>query len=255
MGEVEELDGRPDAAIREYLRAILQMGDRSPTAIRRAAQLLGERQRFSEAQLVLKKLREERAPLSGEMQKLDAQVAFRNQDYSGALAKAEAIVSENSDNYRDLLWLAQIRWAAGQPAEPILRRAVAIAKDAAEARLALVGYLAGNGKKAEAEAVLKAAAQALPREKSLLALAQGHEILGQIDKAESLHAEALAAQPDNPRILRSSASFHLRASRPDKAVPQLRKLVDAGVDTVDAQWARRVLAERPGQPGRPSEVA
>ncbi len=219
MAEVDELDGRPDAAIREYLRAILQMGDRSPAAIRRAAQLLSERQRFSEAQLVLKKLHEERAPLSGEMQKLDAQVAFRNQDYSGALAKAQAIVSEESDNYRDLLWLAQIRWAAGQPAEAILRRAVALAKDAPEARLALVGYLAGTGKKAEAEAVLTTAAQELPREKSLLALARGHEILGQTEKAESLYAEALAAQPDDPRILRSSASFQLRAGHPRRRSP------------------------------------
>ena len=79
------------------------------------------------------------------------------QDYYGsAVAKAEQVVSENSDNYRDLIWLGQLRWAANQPAEPLFRRAIALAKDAPEARLALILYLAGTDRKADAEAALEA---------------------------------------------------------------------------------------------------
>ena len=72
LAEAAQLDGRPDAAIREYLRAIVEMGDRTPAAIRQATRLLEERQRFSEADLVLKKLRDEGTPLDGEMGRMSA---------------------------------------------------------------------------------------------------------------------------------------------------------------------------------------
>ena len=242
LAEIAEIDDRPDAAIREYLRAIVEMGDRSPTAIRRSARLLWDRQRFAEADLVLKKLREGNAPLSGEMRRLAAQVAFQNQDYAQALGKAEEIVSDRSDNYRDLLWLGQLRWAAGQPAEPLFRRAIALAKDAPEARTALIAYLAGSGHKPEAEVALEQAEKDLPRAKAILALAQGREAIGQVGRAETLYREAIASRPDDIRALRGAATFYLRNDRPAESEPLLRKIIDMGGATTDASWARRVLA-------------
>jgi tetratricopeptide (TPR) repeat protein len=50
----EEAEGRPDRALAAYLRAI-ELGDRNPAVLRRAAQLLAERGRRAEADAVLRK--------------------------------------------------------------------------------------------------------------------------------------------------------------------------------------------------------
>jgi len=242
LAEVDQLDDRPDAAIRQLLRAILELGERSPAAIRRTAQLLSERQRYTEAELVLKKLRDDQIPLSGELRRLSAQVAFRNQDYSGALERAEQVVSDRSDDYRDLLWLGQLRWAAGQPAEPAFRRAVALAGEAPDAWLALILYLTGTGRKADAAEAFKKAEAALPRAQSLLALAQACEALGQPERAGALYAEALKARPDDLATLRGAATFQLRADHAAEAEAHLKRIIDLGGATTDAAWARRVLA-------------
>ena len=242
LAEVDQLDDRPDAAIRHLLRAVMELGDRSPSAIRRTAQLLSERQRYTEAELVLGKLRDDRVPLSGELRRLSAQVAFRNQDYSGALERAEQVVSDRSDDYRDLIWLGQLRWAAGQPAEPAFRRAVALAGQAPDAWLALILYLAGTNRKADATEALAKAEASLPRAPSLLALAQACEAIEQPDRAAALYAEALKARPDDLATLRGVATFQLRSDRPAEAEPHLKRIIDLGGATTDAAWARRVLA-------------
>ena len=259
LAEVDELDGQPDAAIRDYLQAIIALGDRSATAIRRVAALLGERQRFAEAELVLRRLREERAPLSGDLRRLAARVAFRNQDYAGALGEAEGVVPENSEDHRDLLWLAQLRWAAGQPAEPLLRRAVALAPAAPEARLGLVTYLAGTGRPQEARAALAQAEAELPRRASLLALAQAAEVVGEPDRAGALYAEALAAadkadRPARLAALRGAAGFELRGGRVDEAEGHLREIIDLGGASTDTAWARRLLATTLARRGDPSRT-
>ena len=242
LAEVDQLDDRPDAAIRDLLRAVMELGERSPSAIRRTAQLLSDRQRYAEAELVLKKLQDDKVPLSGELQRLSAQVAFRNQDYAGALDRAERVISDRSDDYRDQIWLGQLRWAAGRPAEPSFRRAVALAGKAPEAWLALILYLAGTGRKADAAEALKKAEAALPRETSLLALAQACEALGQPERAGKLYAEALKVHPDDLANLRAQATFQLRSNRPADAEPYLKRILDLGGATTDAAWARRVLA-------------
>jgi Tfp pilus assembly protein PilF len=50
----EEAEGRPDRALAAYLRAI-ELGERNPAVLRRAAQLLAERGRRAEADAVLRK--------------------------------------------------------------------------------------------------------------------------------------------------------------------------------------------------------
>ena len=242
LAEIELADGRPESAIRDYLKAIVELGERDPAAIRRAAGLLGERQRFTEAELVLRKLRDERAPLSGEMQRLAAQVAFRNQDYASALEQAEKVVSDRSEDYRELIWLGQLRWAAGKPAEPAFRRAVVLAGDAPEARLALITYLAGTDRKAEAEKALAEAEKALPPETAALALARANAVLGRTDRARELYRKAQADRPADLRGRRGAATFYLGANAPAEAEPLLERIIDLGGAATDVAWARRVLA-------------
>jgi tetratricopeptide (TPR) repeat protein len=242
LAEIDELSGNVESAIRNYLRAILEMGERDPAVIGRVAQSLHARQRFSEAELVLRKLKDERMPLSGELQRLSAHVSFTKQDYDRAVRQAERVVSDQSVDYRDLLWLGQLRWGANQDPEPAFRRAVSLAENVPETWLALLMYLADNGRKKEAEETLRRCEQALPKAEVGVALALGEEVLGNIDRARKLYGEALAAHPTDLRVLRATALFHLRGGRLAEAEPILARMTQASGTSSDRQWARRLLA-------------
>jgi tetratricopeptide (TPR) repeat protein len=64
LARLEEAEGRPDRALAAYLRAI-ELGDRGPAVLRRAAQLLKERGRPADADDVLRKAVDARAADQG----------------------------------------------------------------------------------------------------------------------------------------------------------------------------------------------
>src|SRR5439155_4538233 len=94
--------------------------------------------------------------LSGDLQRLAAEVSLLNQDYAHAPEMARRVVSDQSRDYRDHIWLGQILWSAGRTteAEPALRRATALAAERPEPWMVLVQFLAATGRKAEAEATI-----------------------------------------------------------------------------------------------------
>src|SRR5205809_211587 len=76
---LEELDDNPERAVECYQRA-LELGNRQPAIIRRVVQLLFERRRYAEAEQVIRKLLEhDHAPISGDLGRLAAEIALRNQ--------------------------------------------------------------------------------------------------------------------------------------------------------------------------------
>ncbi len=245
QAQVDELDGNPEGALKNYLRAIVELGERDPAAVRRAVELLYARQRYDQAALVLRKLRE-RGPISADLQRLAADVSLRTQDYGGALEMARKAVSAESKDYRDLIWLAQILSAAGgdqaDQAEPLLRRAVSLKGEVPDTWVALILYLAGSGRKEKAEEALREAERKLPPEGAALALAHCHEAVGHADRARDLYQAALAAKPDDVATLRSVSSFHLRGGRLNDAEPLLSRIIGLKGPTADAAWARRLLA-------------
>jgi tetratricopeptide (TPR) repeat protein len=242
LAEIDRLRGDAAAAIRNYLRAIDELGDRSPATLTTAAQLLYARGQHDQAKRMIALLREQDAPISGGLQRMAAEIAFQAQDYGRALEQAELAVSAKSDDYRELIWLGRLRWAAGQPAEPLFRRAVTEAPEAPEARVALVSYLVGSGQAEAAEAATREAEAQLPRDQAALALARCHELIGQGERAKALYQEALAARPDDVPTLKEVATFHLRSGHMGDAAPHLQHIVDVGGLTEDAAAARRTLA-------------
>ena len=64
----------------------------------------------------------------------------------------------------------------------------------------------------KAEAALAEAHKNIPRDEAFLPLAVCHEALGQIDRAKELYEAARAAKPNDPKVLISLASYHLRRS-------------------------------------------
>ena len=91
-----------------------------------------------------KLLDQDQAPVAGDLGRLAAEIALRNQQHERALELARQAVSADSRDYRDHIWLGQILWALDRPAqaEQALRHAVALADQAPDAWVALIQYLA-----------------------------------------------------------------------------------------------------------------
>jgi tetratricopeptide (TPR) repeat protein len=77
-----------------------------------------------------------------------------------------------------------------------------------------------------------------------LALAQCHEMLARMGRAEELYREALARKPKDALALGRAARFYLRTDQPEKAEPLLRSLLDPALPLPDGEraWVRRQLA-------------
>jgi cellulose synthase operon protein C len=245
MAEIDQLKGDPTRAIRNYQRAVTELGDRNPLVIRPLVQLLFERRRYAEADLVLRKLPEE-ALLTPELQRLTASVAFQTQDYDRAESLARKAVANNSRDYRDYLWLGMILSASPKnraEAEQVFCQAVRLADTKPETWVALVGHLAACGEKDKARAEIQEAQRRLSSETAALALARCYETIGDMQKAKELYDSALAANPEDLTVLRSVAGSYLNRGLFLDAEPHLQKIIALSIKAPDdAAWAKRLLA-------------
>jgi tetratricopeptide (TPR) repeat protein len=243
QAEFHELNGRPEAAIRCYQEAVAA-GERSPDVIRRAVRLLHQRRRFVEADDLLGRL-QDREALLGDLGRAAAEVALFRKDTARALELARKAVAADSKDHAELIWLGHVLCAANRwpEAEPLFRRALALAEQSPEAWVALVQYLARVDRKAEAEALIAQARGKLPADQALLAADQCHELLGQFERAAALYEAALAERPHDLPTLRHLARFALLRQLLPQAEKYLRAILDlrdrAGEDVA---WARRLLA-------------
>ena len=194
------------------------------------------------------------------------------------LIRAEGVVSDRSEDYRDLLWLAQFRAAAGRPggaAVPAGRRPLRGGAGGPDRPDPPPGRDRAQG---PAEAALERAEEGLPRDGAILVLARGREG----DRPARSGRTALprggrVPPPGRPGRFREAATFYLRIGRPAKAEPLLKRVIDADGGPAEATWARRLLAtlvggngghvralraleildpsDRPGAVGRPDEAS
>jgi tetratricopeptide (TPR) repeat protein len=246
-GELSELSGNPAAALPAYLRAI-DLGERGADVIRRAVGLLYERQRFHEADQVLRKLPEQ--ALLGNLKRLAADVSLRvastPQEFGKALVQAREAVSPDSQDYRDQLWLGLVLSAAdrAEEAEAALRRAVQLSPATPAAWVALVQCLVRHGQKDRARAAVLEAEGKVPRAGSSLALARCHELLGDDARAEAMYKAGVAARgAGDATALAALAGFYLRRGRERDAQAQFEKIVALrSTAREQADWAGRMLA-------------
>lgn len=238
-----EKRAREEEATRHYLRAIDDLRDRSPGALITAAQLLYRQRRFDAADRMVQYLRAQNVPVVGSLRRMVAEIAFRNRDYQRALEQAQEVVSDDSDDPKDLIWLGRLRWAAGQAtAEATLRNAVKKGPELPETHLALIGYLARTGRRDAALEALADAERQLPAGKSTPALAEANELAGRADRARELHEAALEAHPEDLAALRAAAAFYLRSGRSREATAHLKTIVAKHAGTPEAKAASRTLA-------------
>jgi len=245
-------------ALENYLRAI-ELGDYNTVAIRRAAQLLSQQGRFSEARDVIHVLEQRQVPLSPELERIKSPLDLQGGDVDSALELARKGALDSKD-FRQHIWLGQVLdvkrrqvQAEGNSAraqqlmgetEQALRHAVDLSSQTAETWVPLVRFLGGTEQRDKAQEAIQQAREKLPPDQAPLALAQCYEAIGEFDPAQEQYAGALAAAPNNPSIVRTVAEFYWRIGKYKQAEDQLQRIIEGEVQAqqADVMWARRLWA-------------
>ena len=234
-------------ALTNYLRAI-DMGERNPLIGLRTAELLSERTRYAEADLVLRRL-------EGQLSAAEDQQRI---EIARALAQARAALVDKNDDKNHLRLGQVLSWAGRQAsadgqkdqaaarfkeAETELRQAITLARSQPDAYVALMQVLAFAGRPDDARKVAADAEKALPNDQNALKLAQCYLLVGDMTKVKAFCHNAVTLAPENPDTLRTAAFFALRAGATDDAKNYLRRLtkLDAKAPS-EAADALRVLA-------------
>ncbi len=244
--QVAELLGNYDEAINNYQRAI-DLGERDLNAVRRVLQLLFDKRRYAEADLVLGKLPEQ-VIAAAQLEKMATEFSIQQGNYEEALERARRAIPKDSKDYRDHIWLGQVQWAAGKPqdARAALSKAIELAPDKPDGWIAMVQMLA-RSKKAEdlkeAEKVIEQAKSNLAKDQAALTLAQCYAILKNNEKAGEFYQAALREKPNDLPTLQSAAEFYLGTGQFAEAEKELRAVVaPANQKSAEFSRARRLLA-------------
>ena len=250
--------GNEELAIDNYLRAV-DLGERSPRAVRRVVQLLAQRQRFLEADRIIRRIEEQQSPFSASLSRLASEVSLRLDDFDRALDMAKQAAAD-SPRQEDHIWLGQVLGILGQraraekrtteaeriwgEAEKELRRAVELSQNSTDAWVAMIQFLVRTAQKEKAEKAIAEAEGKIPVEQAPLALAQCYEVMGNREMAEKKYLAAVAAAPADVTVLRRLVEFYLRTGKTRDAQTHLKRIV-AGEIKAGGQhlvWARRALA-------------
>jgi cellulose synthase operon protein C len=244
-GEIAELAGSIDQAIKSYWRAV-ELGNVQLSLVRRLVGLLAQGDRFDEIDQVARVLRDQGAALD-EIAIVKTLVAIRKQDYDRGIALARQAFPETSTNYADHLNLGRIYQAAGRTDEAgkEFRRAVELGPGVPESWLTYVQHLVQAKRMDQARGAVEAARKALPANRSTLTLAQCSLFIGDARQAEELIGKALheEGKSADPATLRLAATVSLGQNRLDKVQDYLNQLDRVpDVSPSDQAWANRTRA-------------
>jgi len=248
--------GDEQSAIENYTRAI-DLGERNPRAVRRVVQLLSGRERYLEADRIIRRLQEQQEPFSAELGRMAAEVSLRLDNFDRALEMARQVAADSTE-YQDHAWLGQVLGILAQrakmeqrtteaqdmlrEAEEELRLALKLADESTGAWVTLIQFFGRTDQIQKAE---QAIAEAQRKGLAPLALGQCHEAISQFDEAEEKYKQALAAAPRDPAVARHIANFYLRIGKPQPAETQLQRIINPSqlhAEMKDVIWGRRNLA-------------
>jgi len=256
QGRIAELEADAETASNRYLEA-LERGERQPEFVLKLLRMLCEHGRYVAAETTLRGL-EEQMPLSPQLSRLGAEIALGNHDPVRAVARSKQAVKSNTNDYRDLLWLAGILARAGnhKDAESVLRRAVDVGGHVPETWVALARQLARSKQIPEAAPLFERMKKELPASLVDTTAARCHQALGDLDNAAAIFDKALQVQPRDFSTLALAAEFYLGAQSDDQAEACLRKLLAESIVGPGDQkaWARRELAVLLAERGRTQEA-
>jgi cellulose synthase operon protein C len=243
-GELNDRQNKTDLAVQSYVDAI-RLGEQNPQLVARAISLLFEKGRFVEADEVVRKLQEQRAPFSSELTRMALQVSLEleNLDRALSIAKDGAI---KSDQQEDHLWLAQILSSTGDFAKAEVEFRIAIDKDRAAPGpwVALVQMFGRLGNRDEALKAIDEATSAIREEDRDNALAQAYQAIEDYANATQYYQKVLKTRSDDVQLMRQYAEFCLRSGQEATAEPILETLTSEKTTASEEtqSWARRALA-------------
>jgi len=241
-GRLDEAEGRTDAALAAYLRA-LKSASVELYALGRAVALLTDQRRYAAAYDLLRPFKDA-SVLPPELRKLGVELALRNRDKAGATRLAEGVLNERSREARDHVLLAKLATATGRP-DAVLASLTA-ARDLAPGDPSvwyeLVRQLAQTNQKERADTECEAAKKALSGPAGQVGIARCYEAAGRIDAAAEVYESAVKAGGNDPVIVQGFSEFLMRTGKIREAEPHLRRLAAGGAPADISAWARRCLA-------------
>lgn len=242
MGEIEDREGHPDAAVEHYLRSI-RLGIQQPEAVARATFLLTTRGQHEEVRQVLDEFRKKSLASTPGLEQLDAlNLVNLGESADEVVRRVEKGVPATSKEYGDHLFRARLYESLTRPkeAEAAYRKAVELNPAASETWVPFIQFLARNKRVEDAKLEIARASAALPVEKKALALGTCYEALGDRAEAEKQFIQAVQEKPNDPVALRTQAVFYIGTGETAKAEPILQTLGVGSGET--ARWARRTRA-------------
>lgn len=264
LAQISDSSGDSQAAVAEYLRAI-EMGERRPEIIGRAAELLFLQKRDLEAGMILRRQQELQTPFSHDMAKLAADIALRLDDREWAIDMTK-LASDRSTSSSRHLWAGAVqrvlasrattnerRQELTNAAEKSFRRAIELEEASPGPWIALIQHLGAtlrdplmnrDAQTAKLEQALAEAERAIAPDQAPLALAECLDSIGREADAEARYKAALQAAKSKGPVLRKFAEFCLRHGRTTEAETYLTQLTgkSTGAADGDVLWARRGLA-------------
>lgn len=242
LGEIAELQGDRNLAIGEMQRAI-DLGGRQWATLRRLALMLHGAGRFEEAREVIREL-EGRGGVA--IERILADMEVRSGRVSAALARGQRITPEECRDPLQWMWYGRLLGSCGRlrEAELAFRKAILVAPDRIDCRLAIVRFFVSQGLRGEAREAIRAAEKALGGEQRELFALRSFEAIEDFSEAESILRSRVDAAPEDLNAARTLAELMLRAGREDEACGELRRILGLEIarGTSTAVWARRLLA-------------
>lgn len=242
LGEIAELQGDRNLAIGEMQRAI-DLGGRQWATLRRLALMLHGAGRFEEAREVIREL-EGRGGVA--IERILADMEVRSGRVSAALARGERITPDECRDPLQWMWYGRLLGSCGRPreAELAFRRAILVAPDRIDCRLAIVRFFVSQGMRGDAREAIRVAEKALEGEQRELFALRSLEAIEDFSEAESILRSRVEAAPEDLNAARNLAELMLRAGREDEACGELRRILSLEIarGTSTAVWAKRLLA-------------
>jgi cellulose synthase operon protein C len=256
LGLTYDKQGQKTKALESFRRAI-DLGARTPYAIRRTIELLNGAGLYAEALNMMRMLEGQQTAQDAQ---LESKLQFNTGDLDVALDLARKTAA-SSKSVQDHVWLAHVLEAKRKQLrgeekfdfaqkiqdeeERALRFAVDLDDKTPETWMPLVELLALTDRKDEAQQTIRKAAEKLPPALAPVVLAQCYAMIGEIDAAQDQYVKAVAAAPSDPILAWNAADFFYNTGRFQMAEEQLRRILDGSVKAKEdlIMMGRRRLAE------------
>lgn len=194
-----QLKGDSDQALRNY-RLAVDLGDRRPETLQRLVSLLYQEERFGDAEHYLSQLSTDQSG-NTQVDSLAISLALKQNRLDEALRLARESLRRHSDDPMRHVWLANLLSLQGhqEEAENVFHEAAKRFPEDARIWNGLFALFVRSGQKEKARKVLAALPEeiALPEDSREFVIAQGYEMLGELDDARAHYELAVAKMPKN----------------------------------------------------------